>query len=396
MTRTVVLLFLLGSSAAAQDFQVGARAKAMGGSYTAFGDDPVATWINPAGIAGQPTQFAFTYQSFTQYEFNDVDDPIAPDVYGAPEAGLLDPPISPSFAGIVVQLGGQDLEVAVSVAYVRPFQIKYVYFFDDPALGQLLTQTDQQYSRIRTSGAIAARTGGSRWFTRAAGGLALDYCYTKYKEIDQNPDPVSETLVFEDSESTVAFGAGVLLTVYEAETFQVDAGAAFNSKADFDFDLDKSIYPVWDWPALFSAGLAIYLLEGYPLRVTLDLQTVDWTAAVGPPDAALTGFTDTLSFSAGAEYRIPLKETKWLYLRGGWKSYDTPWESTSSPPAVGLSVLQIESRGDRMEILTLGFGLTWSRKTADGETRVSGLDVAVELLGEVPVLIGIAYTYQLD
>ena len=37
-----VVLVALASTAAAQDFQVGSRAKAMGGSYTAFGDDPVA------------------------------------------------------------------------------------------------------------------------------------------------------------------------------------------------------------------------------------------------------------------------------------------------------------------------------------------------------------------
>src|SRR5262249_6735757 len=51
--------------AAAQDFQVGSRAKAMGGSYTAFGDDPVAIWTNPAGTATQNSQVAITYQSFT-------------------------------------------------------------------------------------------------------------------------------------------------------------------------------------------------------------------------------------------------------------------------------------------------------------------------------------------
>ena len=33
-------MFLLAASAVAQDFQVGARAKGMGGSYTAFEDDP--------------------------------------------------------------------------------------------------------------------------------------------------------------------------------------------------------------------------------------------------------------------------------------------------------------------------------------------------------------------
>ena len=63
-----VLLAVAARAASAQDFQVGSRAKAMGGSYTAFGDDPVAIWTNPAGTATQPSSATITYQSFTQYE----------------------------------------------------------------------------------------------------------------------------------------------------------------------------------------------------------------------------------------------------------------------------------------------------------------------------------------
>src|SRR5438093_703363 len=106
----VVLAYVVAAASfakpsAAQDFQVGSRAKAMGGSYTAFGDDPVAIWTNPAGTATQTSQLAVTYQSFTQYEFSKLTDTIVLPTRGDAEQGLLDPPIAPSFAGVVVRMG---------------------------------------------------------------------------------------------------------------------------------------------------------------------------------------------------------------------------------------------------------------------------------------------------
>jgi len=44
-------LAVAASRSEAQDQQVGARTKAMGGSYTAFEDDPVSIWLNPGGKA---------------------------------------------------------------------------------------------------------------------------------------------------------------------------------------------------------------------------------------------------------------------------------------------------------------------------------------------------------
>ena len=57
------LFLLLTSPLSAQDQQIGARTKAMGGSYTAFEDDPVSVWLNPAGIANQITQMSASYQT---------------------------------------------------------------------------------------------------------------------------------------------------------------------------------------------------------------------------------------------------------------------------------------------------------------------------------------------
>jgi len=401
MTRALVVTVVLVASAAvarAQDFQVGSRAKAMGGSYTAFGDDPVAIWTNPAGTATQSTQLGITYQSFTQYEFSSLSDTIAFPTRGDAEQGLLDPPISPSFLGIVVRIGEGDTEMAASLAYIRPFQIKYVYDFFDPVdpAENVITQTDQQYSRIRAAYGISFRLSDSSWFKTLALGAALDFVYTHYKEVDQSPVAGRDSQTFEDSESSVGYGLGILLTAYEGDSFRVDAGAAYNSGVHFHFDLDPIIYPVWDYPALASGGFAFYIGEGYPLRVTLDAQWIGWKDAVGKPDPAFDGFRNTVSYSAGAEYRFTIGEKKRLFTRIGVKSYDTPWKDKSNLPAVGVSQLDIQTKGDRLTILTLGLGLYWTRKTAEAETRSSGIDLAIELFGETQYLFGLSYTYQFD
>jgi hypothetical protein len=400
-----VLLAGLSSAAAAQDFQVGSRAKAMGGSYTAFGDDPVAIWSNPAGTATQPSQFAITYQSFTQYEFDSLSDPIVLPTPGKAEQGLLDPPISPSFAGVVVRMGEGDVEMAASLAYIRPFQIKYTYIYDDPGpdpANDLITQTDQQFSRIRAGFGASFRVSETNFLKTIAVGVGLDFVYSHYKEVDQNPEADRDTQVFEDSESSLGYGVGILITVFESDSFRVDLGAAWNSAVSFHWDLDPVIYPVWDWPALGSGGFAFYIGEGYPLRVTLDMQWIGWKRAVASPDInpvtlrPYDHFRNTYSFSAGAEYRFKVGEKHRLFARMGVKSYDTPWEDKDNLPAVGLSVLDLETKGDRITMLTLGLGFYWTRKTAEGETRSNGIDIAMELFGETQYLIGASFTYQFD
>jgi len=392
----VVGVVVLAGTAAAQDFQVGSRAKAMGGSYTAFGDDPVAIWTNPAGTATQNSQFAITYQSFTEYEFSKFGVEVPSDTHGVPKAALLDPPITPAFAGVVVQVGTPDVDMAASIAYVRPFQIKYVYEFQDPVQGTLFEQTDQQFSRIRASYAVGLRTSSGAWLNRVSVGVALDYVYTKYREIDQNPDPTAGTLVFEDGESAIGFGTGLLFTAYDGDAFRVDVGGAYNSAAKFHFELDPNVYPVWNWPALASGGLAFYLGQGYPLRITMDLQWIGWAPAVGHPGAGQRGFRDTYSYSVGAEYGFRVGETKRIYARAGMKSFETPWGDKNDLPAVGESQLNITTKGGRIEILTLGGGVYWSRKNTDGESRLSGIDLAVELFGDARLLIGVGFNYQFD
>src|SRR5262249_17311054 len=250
-------------------------------------------------------------------------DTIPPSVRGDAEQGLLDPPISPSFLGVVVRMGEGDVDMAASIAYIRPFQIKYVYDFFDPIdpNENLITQTDQQYSRFRAAYGISFRLLDSPFLRTLALGVALDFVYTHFKEIDQSPQPGRDTQTFEDSETSIGYGAGILMTGYESESFRVDVGAAYNSRVHFHFDLDPAIYPVWDYPPLASGGLAFYIGETYPLRVTLDVQWIGWKGAVGAPAPGFDSFHNTYSYSAGAEYRFKIGEKHRLFARAGVKSY---------------------------------------------------------------------------
>src|SRR5881394_1224773 len=92
-----VLVAVSAAPAWAQDFQVGSRAKGMGGSYTSFDEDPVSIWLNPAGIAGSPSRLAIDYQTFTQFELKDTGTSLG--TVGKAQYGLLEPPIVPSFLG---------------------------------------------------------------------------------------------------------------------------------------------------------------------------------------------------------------------------------------------------------------------------------------------------------
>ncbi|HXX93872.1 MAG TPA: hypothetical protein VEN81_09575, partial [Planctomycetota bacterium] len=79
MKPQAILIFVgvLSTSAWAQDQQLGARTKAMGGSYTAFEDDPVSVWLNPAGIATQLTSASIAYQTYTTYPLHETKAPLS-------------------------------------------------------------------------------------------------------------------------------------------------------------------------------------------------------------------------------------------------------------------------------------------------------------------------------
>ena len=119
--------FLLVATAAfAQDQQVGARTKAMGGSYTAFEDDPVSVWLNPAGISTQPDAFAVSYQTYTTYEINlnagvlTGNDPNVKSVMS-----WSDPALIPSYLGFVFHTGTPETPQAFGVCFTAPYELRF-------------------------------------------------------------------------------------------------------------------------------------------------------------------------------------------------------------------------------------------------------------------------------
>ena len=118
----MVLAFLtLATAAAAQDQQVGARTKAMGGSYTAFEDDPVSVWLNPGGISTQPDAMAVSYQTFTAWEIQ-IEQSIlsGADPEVEPTRSWNEPAFVPSYLGVVLQTGTPESPSAFGFCFTSP------------------------------------------------------------------------------------------------------------------------------------------------------------------------------------------------------------------------------------------------------------------------------------
>src|SRR5258708_38237243 len=123
MSAAIVLA--AASTVLAQDQQVGARTKAMGGSYTAFEDDPVSIWLNPGGIATQTDGGIINYQTYTLYDLK-----TSPS--GAPsttrsQLGWSDPAFLPSYLGVTFQLGTSDSPQALGICFAPPFRLRLRY-----------------------------------------------------------------------------------------------------------------------------------------------------------------------------------------------------------------------------------------------------------------------------
>src|SRR5262245_45519573 len=101
----IAVFLAAAASASAQDQQLGARTKAMGGSYTAFEDDPVSIWLNPAGIAGQLNAISIAYQTYSVYPIHHKLSGTGVAVSGEAETTFVDPSFVPSYLGLVFQLG---------------------------------------------------------------------------------------------------------------------------------------------------------------------------------------------------------------------------------------------------------------------------------------------------
>jgi hypothetical protein len=202
------LLLGLASTAWAQDQQVGARTKAMGGSYTAFEDDPVSVFLNPAGIATQADQFSISYQTYTAYPKNEdrlLEDEIVTSVEA--ESGLADPAFLPSYLGAVFQLGTPESPMALGVCFARPYHLHYAFDdMSDPGAETFSPDSDmdQALGRFRVAFAYDFRfreVGEAGFFTHLALGLGLDVGFVQWKFS-------GETRNESDTSTGFGFGSG--------------------------------------------------------------------------------------------------------------------------------------------------------------------------------------------
>jgi len=392
MKTPAVLLFVLGlaSAAAAQEQQVGARTKAMGGSYTAFEDDPVSIWLNPAGIANQPNQLSIDYQSYTTY-------PLRSEVAGSSvkfsaeaQTTFVDPAFIPSYLGLVFQLGSAESPLALGICYVRPYHINYSFdHVEDPAQTSFEpdTNVDESVSRFRV--AIAKdfpihKPDENPWFTHVSVGLAVDIGYEHWR--------FDSATSSSDSATAPGYGAGLLVGLYDnANNFKVNLGAAYQSAVRWRFNTDPKLKPAFDMPQQANIGVTGYFLPGLKLRSTVDLQWVQWSRTAAKP--SFTGqpeFRDVFNYSLGFEYRIAATEKVSLYPRAGYRRFNAPWDDKDNLPMTGDYKLLLDTKGSHFNIVTMGMGVSLT----DDKGKLWVIDLGLDFGGDT-FNMALGFTYEI-
>lgn len=387
-----VLLLFFAAVASAQDQQMGARSKALGGVGTAFEDDPHSIWFNPAGISSQPDGLAVSLQTYPLYE--EKGNPIQS---ARAHGDANDPIFLPSFIGAVVQVGSSELPQAVGFCLAVPYHVYFPFNGPNPTFPPTdAVVTDQTLMRLRISYAIDFRlrpAGETGFFSRVALGLAADLAITRFEYTsppDNEKSPVEHDPAFSG-------GAGVLLGLFDnGEALRVTLGASYQAPASHDFGKSlkapSGIVPSFDGPQQVQVGLAFHLLERLPLRLYLEAMWADWKKAAR--ESRLPGidsFESSLSLSVGAEYRIELEKMVGFLPRVGIRYYDAPWRKTGRTelPAWGNHQLFINTRSESFVVLSFGVGLSWGYK----EGTQDSLDLGFDIGGDAPSA-ALSYTFQ--
>jgi len=377
---TSVTLLAMAATAAAQDQQLGARTKAMGGSYTAFEDDPVSVWLNPAGIATQPDQLSIAYQTYTAYpkgRTRGPGDTVNFTVKPVTIAG--DPAVLPSYIGFVFQVGDAASPLAIGVCYAQPYLLDYAMDqVKDPNQPVFVPEAEVQqvFGRFRVSVAKDFRikdVGVPDFFTHVSAGLGVDMGYERWHFSGLGEDTTTSNV-------GLGFGLGVLLGVYDDyDSFKVNLGIAYTSAVNYEFRIDPNILPSFDMPQQLNIGATFYLLQGTPLRVTIDFQWIDWSAtAQRPLYNNFKGFQDAKNYSMGFEYRVKLTDKVSLYPRLGYRHFDAPWANKTDLPMTGPFRLVLDTKSGAFNLVTYGAGVSWTTEAG----KVRSVDFAGDAGGD--------------
>ncbi|HEV3029336.1 MAG TPA: hypothetical protein VG457_17280 [Planctomycetota bacterium] len=377
---TSLAILLCAATANAQDQQLGARTKAMGGSYTAFEDDPVSVWLNPAGISTQPDQLSVAYQSYTAYPRGQVrgaGDTINFTV--KPSVILGDPALLPSFIGFVFQVGNPESPLAIGICYARPYILDYALDqIKDPNQSAFVPEAEVQEDLSRFRVAVSkdfrlSPPGQEGFLTHVSGGLGADVGYERWHFSGLGQDTTN-------SNAGLGFGVGALVGVYDNyASFKVNLGVAYSSAVQYRFQISPDVLPGFDMPQQVNLGMTFYMLEGTPLRATVDAQWIDWkSTAQKPLYDTFGGFKNAYNASMGVEYRIKLSDAVSLYPRAGYRRFEAPWKNKNDLPMTGPFELVLDTKASTFNMATYGVGLSWTTDTG----RVRSVDLAGDAGGD--------------
>ena len=384
-------LLLAAAGAAAQDQQLGARTKAMGGSYTAFEDDPVSVWLNPGAIAAQPSSVSVVYQTYTTYPLHES----GPSGGGTtstsaePETNFVEPLLLPSYLGAVFQVGDAKRPMAFGICYARPYHLNYSFDkVSDPFQTAFVPDSgmEQSFGRLRVAFAkdfVFAPVEAQGFFKHVAFGLGLDAGFETWEF-------TSAAGTRSDSATGFGGGAGLLVGVYDSPNeLRLNFGAAWQSGLRWDFNVEPDLFPAFNMPQQLNVGLTAYFLEGLPLRATVDVQWIEWSETADDPlFAGKNTFEDAVNVSFGFEVRVPL-DTLTLYPRVGLRRFDAPWEDPDALPSTSDYQLVLETEDEVFTIFTFGLGISW----LSDETKVRAIDIAGDVGGDAYNLAA-GFTYE--
>jgi hypothetical protein len=374
-------MILLALVLALQDTTIGARARAMGGAYAAFEDDPVSVWCNPAGIAAQPGGLALGVQTFARYDLD-----------RSPEAGFA----APSLAAVVLEIGTADRPQALGFSFVSPIFLELAFDAPDDALGPNLWSTEQTFSRVRFAYARDFRfraVGEEGWLPHLSVGLGADVGFSALGMKDLTTGATSD-----DSDEEYGGGFGIVLGLFDnTRNLKVNVGVSYQSSMEFDLQArateDQRPGPAFGWPDQFHLGVLLFLLEGLPLRLTAELQMTDWRGASQGSDLfGIDEFARTISYALGAEYRVAAGGSALLYPRLGLRLYDAPWgaHGRAELPATEEWQLAVSTRDGRFLVFSAGLGVSF----AVGTGMTASFDASFETGGDAPgAALGVAVTF---
>jgi len=365
----------------------------MGGGASAFEDDPIGVWCNPAGMATQQTGASFETQTYIVYRRNDA---AAPPTHFSGDTGFNDPALVPSTVGAVIQVGTVERPQAIGIAFVSPVLLRMAFdAADDPSSPNTWT-TSQRFSRFRLAYArdFKFRAAGEEGlFPHLSIGLGMDLGMTTMRMEDPFIDQDRR-----GSKSEFGAGFGFLLCAFDnTRNLKVNLGAAYQTSISFDLVMpvtstDRNA-PTLNWPDQIQLGALVYLLEGLPLKISAEVQFIDWKNACPPSDVpGVDRFTRSTVASVGGEYRIALSPSTVLYPRVGVRFFDAPWRSRDKAdlPGVGEWQLRITTHAERFTVFCAGIGLSLLGQ-GGGATTVN---VAVEFGEDAPsVSLGVVVVF---